>query len=442
MYEKRERNAVRLRMSNRKKPKVKTYRRAAVNAAIVAVVLLLFVYVGIQLSRNFSSQVSTQRTQKVTDVTYAYLDGYIFTDSEVLTSDSGIVHYLVSDGEKVGVGQAYAELYPGSGLAEDERRETEKRLNALSAQIALLEGGMEHAKDASDLGAISDEISESYYSYIDSVLGGDFKSAHKTGDTLLGALSDYSAVTLSEVTENALAALTAERESLIASIGGTSRTLISDRSFTFFYNPDGYEKIFHSSRLEGLTRETLDTLAKDKAETAQGAIGTAVYSSKWYIAIPADDAEYAEFKNGIGKTYSVELRGGDGISVDMLLENIVSDEDDRTRSYLLFSSLELSSISGAERTQSVRVKLGSCSGYRIPEGALHRVGEEDGVYILVGNMIEFRRVTLIGRGEGYYIANTYENDLAEGSKGDIPYLSANELIVISGRDLYDGKLLN
>ena len=126
----------------------------------------------------------------------------------------------------------------------------------------------------------------------------------------------------------------------------------------------------------------------------------------------------------------------------MLLEDIVSDEGDRTRSYLLFSSLELSTVSGAERIQSVRVRLGSCTGYRIPEGALHLVGEDDGVYILVGNRIEFRRVTLIGMGEGYYIANTYENNLAEGSKSDIPYLSANELIVISGRDLYDGKLLN
>ncbi len=439
---KKERETVRPRISKQEKTKVKIYRQTAVNAVIVGVVLLLFVYVVIQLSRNFSSQISTQRTQTVTDVTYSYLDGFIFTDSEVLTCEGDIIHYLVSDGEKVGVGQAYAEVYSGSGLTDAECRDTERRLNSLSAQISLLEDSIEHSKNASSLGAISDEITKNYYSYIDSVLSKDFKNASRFGDLLVGALSDYSSVTLSEAAENTLALLKDERQALISSIGGTCRTLISDKSFTFFHSADGYDGIFNSSRLDGMTRETLDTLAKEQADYAADTVGSAVYTSKWYIAIPTDTSGYADFKDGIGNTYSFEFLGEDDLSLDMLLENVISDGEDTSRTYLLFSSLDLTRVTYADRAQSVRIKLDSCTGYRIPEEALHRESESDGVYILVGNKIEFRRVTLIGKGIGYYIANTYENDISEGSISDIPYLSVNDLIVTSGRDLYDGKLLD
>ncbi len=430
------------RLSKQEKTRSKTYRQTAVNAVIVVVVLLLFLYVFVQLSRNFSSRVSTQRTQIVTDVTYSYLSGFVFTDSEALRAGGDIVHYLVSDGEKVGVGQAYAEIYSQTGLSSDECRDAERKLNSLSTQIALLEGGIEHSENTSSLGAISDEITKSYYSYVDSVLAGDFKSADRAGELLFGALSDYSLVTLSEAAENKLAQLKDERKALISSIGGSVRTLISDKSFTFLYSHDGYESVFNSSRIDGMTRDDLDAISLESASYTDGAIGSAVYSSKWYIAVPVDSSVYADFKSDIGQTYSVEFLGEEELTVNMLLENAVSDENDASRSYLLFSSLEFSHAFFSDRAQGIRVKLGSCTGYRIPEEALHLENEDHGVYILIGNMIEFRRVTIIGNGDGYYIANTYENDLSEGSISDIPYLSANDLMITSGRDLYDGKLLD
>ena len=60
----------------------------------------------------------------------------------------------------------------------------------------------------------------------------------------------------------------------------------------------------------------------------------------------------------------------------------------------------------------------------------------------VGNVVEFRRVTVISRGEGYYIVNTYEVDLLEKPSSEIPYLNINDMIVTSGNDLYDGKQLD
>ena len=432
---------MKVRLPKRKKAEVKTYNQAVVNAVILVVVLSLFLYAAIQISRNFSDKVSTQRTQKITDVTYSYLEGYIFKDSAALTFDGDIIHYLVADGEKVGVGQAYAEVFSGTALDETARQDAQSRLNELSDSISMLERGLEGGKTVSDLGGISDEISDNYYAYIDAVTSGDLISATAPGGSLLSSLIDYSAITLSEAAENTLSRLIGERERLISSIGGVKRTLVSDRSFTFYRDSDGYEDIFNSNRLEGLSREALDALAGQSAAGSDGKSGSMVYSSKWQLAIPIGETDYSTFKDSIGSVYTVELLGSSSLSLQMKLEEIVSDGEDTNSSYLIFSSYDLSKISGLGRHQSVRITLGSCTGYRIPEGAIHRVGENTGVYILIGNMIEFRRVTVIGRGDGYYIVNTYEKDYEEGAVGSIPYLNTNDLIVTSGRDLYDGKLL-
>ncbi len=429
------------RARRKRNDKVKTYEQTVVNAVILVVVLVLFLYVTIQLFSSASSQVSTQRTQLFTDVTYYHLEGVIFKDSETLSSSGDIVRYLAANGEKIGVGQAYAEVYSDVAIPENERTATEQRLNKLSDRIKMLEKGLEGGKKVSDLGAISDNIADSYYTYIDAVLGGDLSSADRSGDLLLGSLVDYSSVTLSEAVKNTLAELKAERDALISSIGGTKTTLISDKSFTFNREADGYEEVLRSSKLSGLSRESLDSLISSSPEPTDNYIGSIALSSKWFLAVPTDTAGYVTFSNSIGSVYEIEFSGSRQISISMTLEDTVADQDNSENSYLLFSSYDLLKIEGLERHQNVRVRMKSISGYRIPADAIHTNNGDTGVYILVGNMIEFRRVTPIGEGEGYYIVNTYEKDLEDGNS-QTPYLGINDLIITSGRDLYDGKLLD
>ncbi|MBO7250773.1 MAG: hypothetical protein J6V42_05815, partial [Clostridia bacterium] len=96
------------------------------------------------------------------------------------------------------------------------------------------------------------------------------------------------------------------------------------------------------------------------------------------------------------------------------------------------------------------IKMSSATGYRVPSESVVELDGETGVYILVGTVVEFRRVTVIKESGGYCIVKTYAEDRAEieaaeeeGIKTDRPpYLSDNDLIITSGNDLYDGKLIN
>jgi hypothetical protein len=419
--------------------RVRTYKQVTVNAVIIAVVLFLLLYMTVQFSRNFDIHVSTQRTHTVTDRQYAYLTGYIFRDEAVVSVDNGcIIDYLIADGEKVGVGHAWADIYK-TELVGDELFDKQRELDALGERIRLIEAGIEGGKVVADLASINTSLQKSYYAYINSVKIGDLPGADKSAETMLSAMVDYSVVTGGEASKNISSRLAARKSELIGSLNVAKRTEISEISFNFFRSTDGYEQIFASSKLDGLSPEGLRALADTAPVAVSGqVIGKQVYTPKWYLALPCDEPTRLEFVEG--GIYDVFFSDGADVTLDMTLERICVDEADPSDAYLLFSSYDISLTADLSRTQNVRISLGSCSGYRIPTESLHKVNNQDGVYILVGSIVEFRRVTVIGEGYGYYIVKTVDD--ASGTDVDTPYLSANDLIITSGNDLYDGKHLD
>ena len=97
-------------------------------------------------------------------------------------------------------------------------------------------------------------------------------------------------------------------------------------------------------------------------------------------------------------------------------------------------------------------------GYRVPEEALVTLtsdaGESvTGVYILAGNVVEFRKLSIIAERKGYVIAATYEEikaaEEAQSSEGGEiqptdgwSYLRLNDKIITRGTGLYEGKMIS
>ena len=91
------------------------------------------------------------------------------------------------------------------------------------------------------------------------------------------------------------------------------------------------------------------------------------------------------------------------------------------------------------RTQRVQSVVEQITGYRVPIEAVREYNSEKGVYILEDSCVEFRRVTVVSQGAGYYIVQTFEQDAIAGA-GKAEYLKRNDLIITAGRDLYIGKM--
>lgn len=443
--------------------------QTVVNTIVIVVICSLFVYFGVQLSRGFFNSVTTQRTQVITDVDYLHLRGYVFRSESVIERPGeGVCHYLVEDGQRVRKDQEYYTFYSLKGAEEKQ-----DQLDELSRQIALLNSKVAMGGTVSDLSHINESLSSSYYSYIDSVLDGNFSAADRVGETLLSSIVNYSVITAGrdDVVKNVIEPLEKTKKELLASLGNGRTVSADEGGFYFFHGVDGYEDIFSSNRLESLTCEELDRLISSspkKYDTEP--IGKTASVAEWFLVMPVDgetimrfaypapeveeetesgdgniEAEPYEPVFRIGQSYKVTFTEG-GREISMKLDDVRFEDDGE--GYLVFSSYDLILSSELSRAQDVKINMASTTGYRIPSDALVENDGESGVYILVGTVVEFRRVTVIGKGNGYYIVNTYEKDRSEieaagtTDKKRPDYLYVNDLIITSANDLYDGKLLD
>ena len=414
--------------------------QAVVNTVVLAFIIAAFVYMGVQISKNFSTNFSTLRTQSVTDSQYVYLKGYVFRDEATLTlDDNGVVDFLVRDGERVGVDQKYAVWYPMPSLTDDEVNEKQESLNGLNESIRRFDGGSTNGS-VSDLVGVNSALSSSYYAYIDAVLDGDLAVADKKSELMLDALVDYSIITgKGGATTDIPGQLKEQKKEMIASFGVSGRELVSSEGIYLYYTTDGYEGLFSVDKLADMTPLGLNQLiASDPQAYSSATVGRVVKSPKWYMAMPTDEATALRFKEG--RVYSVGYSSDSNKAVEMTLEKISVDE--AGEAYLLFSSFDLTVSADVMRAQNVKILMSSVTGYRIPDEAIYNDGSGDGVYILVGTVVEFRRVNVIKKGNGYCIVSTYEDDIIKDPESEIPYLNANDLIITSGNDLYDGKLID
>ena len=336
------------------------------------------------------------------------------------------------------VGNAYAELYAAGGLDGTAVQGLQAQIDELGKTIERVGSAGSSNTEISDLGSVSEELSQAYYEYISLVLDGEIEAADIRGEQLLDAIVDYRIITGRDgAAENILSSLKAEKSTLLSSLGAVTKSYVEDKSFYFFYEADGYEEIFSSTAVADMSASQLNELINASPFEYDGVVvGKKAHTAKWYMAMPINEAESYSFLEG--GTYALTLTSSSR-DISMLLERVYVGDDG---AYLLFSSYDMSKISDLGRAQDIKIKLDSFTGYRIPREALVSVDGESGVYILVGSTVEFRRVTAIAERGMYYIANTRKSDAEEGSVSQIPYLNVNDLIITSGNDLYDGKRLD
>ena len=59
-----------------------------------------------------------------------------------------------------------------------------------------------------------------------------------------------------------------------------------------------------------------------------------------------------------------------------------------------------------------------------------------GVYVLRGSVVYFRRIEIVYEGNDYYLVK-------EGLESeDVSYLQVNDLIILNGKNMFDGRVLD
>ncbi len=389
--------------------------RTLLQVGLILLMVGLIAFAIYQVARHLTVGLGTLRTQEIVDESYVQLDLYVFRDEAVMLSPgSGVSHYTVSNGEKVGVGKTLGTAYATGDMEPAAVDALQETLNAYGDRIALLRamGGLGTPADAR---AEAEAIDRYYLGLLNAAEAGQLSSVGGFADEMLAGIGRYDILTGNTAASGTVASLSAEQAALLTGLSPVA-TVKTDRSGYFYYDADGYESIFPYASAMTMTPAEFRAMTETPPATVPAAVvGKMVYNTTWYAAayVSVSDPAVELFTQGIGRgtSYRMTCKDSAGTTITMKLERLVPDGESVL---LVFSTRDMPTGFAFSRTFRAETVARSISGYRIPTEALvtlhsDKTGEDvKGVYILAGNVVEFRKVRIRVRRDGYVIADTYE----------------------------------
>ena len=387
----------------------------------------------------------------------------IFRDETVVqTVGQGLlISYPLEDGAKVSATSTLATLY-STTLDLQTLMDVQRRLDVLDGAIIAGERAQRlyayssRTMTGAALPGVHADIRAHLLSIAKAVGQGE-PYAHLTASNaeLSLALHLYTSLTgeQSQGAVTPLQALRAERDALLSTVARSVREMtlyetvssgagpggeegLTDFSGYFYHagSVDGYETVFLRQNLATMNIVDYDMLhTRQPVDYSVGGtlLGKTVGSYVWSITLPVafETADALE----IGQTYSVIFPQESDTTVRMTLDRIIRSVGDG-RAVLVLSTDQMPEQFSYTRFQTARLVTSQMQGYRIPQTALH---EDDGtyVYILRDGSVRRREVTVLYRGQGYVLLALPEAE-AEGG------LSLHDVVITSGKDLYDGKYID
>ncbi len=180
-----------------------------------------------------------------------------------------------------------------------------------------------------------------------------------------------------------------------------------------------------------------------------------VYDSVWYAAAYVSLADVAKTAFEVGDSYDVVCDDGVGTKIRM---TVVRMEPTADGALLVFKTNAMPDGFAFPRRFSAQTVTDSVSGYRIPTEAVTVLTAPDGsevkgVYVLEGNVVEFRKIHIMVSRDSYIIVATYDEvkamleALPEEERDKITadgwsYLALNDKIITRGTALYEGKIIS
>lgn len=395
--------------------------------------VFLIVYFYIQVKNIFIDTMETEYATLTTMQDTLELKCYIVREETVVDSDvGGTYNYVISEGEKLSKGQTIANVY-----STDSEFRVQEQIQNINRKIAVLEdSSVENNYFTMNVNKIDEGINEMLVNYREDVVSGDFSLALQRRDELLVALNKrYLVVNSLTGFDDMISVLEGKKSSLTSNISQTKDSVTAPISGYFFSDVDGYENILTPQLLEDVTVESMLNAVKGAPESySDKPVGKIISGFEWYTVCVVDDITALKFNSG--EYYNISYPYSIGTTISSKLISKVT-QPDKDETLLIFMSDKNLNDFNFMREQTVEVTLSSYSGLRIKKEALRIVDGQEGVYILDGNTIEFKRAKKIYENDGYYVISSSDPD----KENKVPYIEMYDAVINNGKELYDGKVI-
>lgn len=392
----------------------------------VAVSLFLLCYVGYQAFKALYDPVSTTRAQLATADDSFQVNGFVLhTDSLVTSGASGIIDYVVDDGERVEKNGLVAQVYPSAQQAADEREIREIDTEIAQLQVSAVAGDTA----AIDISVLDDDIRDKFRALSDITSSGQLTGFEDARAAFLNLLNEKQVVTGKVAGfSQKVAQLQAQRARLAAALSSDIVNITTPVSGYFVSQTDGYENIFNLKNIKSITVPQVQGILAAKP-AAPKAVGRVIASYEWYVVAVMDTDSARRLK--VGESVDISFPY---VTQGKLPATVAAINGDGSGNFAVAIECDnMSADLASQRAGVVSISLGEYTGLKVQNSEIRFQNGVKGVYILDGNIARFRRLNVLYTGASYVISGYDPYNSAQ--------LQVNDRIIDGGSKIYDGKVV-
>lgn len=339
---------------------------------------------------------------------------------------TGIIAYLQEDGSKLAKNSVVAQSY-------SNRRDIsiQKQIDEIAVKIELLKQAeaLENT-DNSQLESFNNQINIKHSETMEQINSDNYSRIYSLKNDYLTLLCKKMIIRNTVVNYNEkIAALEQEAASLEMQKSASAKDILIDESGYFVSVVDGYENKLNFDTAANLTKAEIENIIKNPVlEVSDKVIGKIIDDYKWQFAAVLDtETTRALFT---GATVNVRI-GSSSQAVAVTIKSIERLLDGS--SIFIFECDRFTSDYVGKRVLQYNLMLDNYSGIRISSNAVRFNEEgETGVFIQNGAKIEFKKIKIIRTEKDYIIAE---------DTGESGYISLYDNVIVSGTNLYEGKIV-
>ena len=418
---------------------------------LIAFLLLAAIYVVYQAAHILFPQnvYETALPAVISDTVEA--DGVLLFD-ESYVAGSGNLGYLAADGERVSAGTAVAEVYSNASQAS-----LRLQLNQLNDQIDLLQKSQNTS--ALQLDTLLKERSSALYDLLDTLDDSDYEAVDDDANAYLlaqnklwvitGEVSDFSAQ---------IASLTEQSAQVQAQLGEPTQITAPQTGYFIRSSASGRLNAGADDILALNTTDLQAYLNSDPELPLDSCAGKIVSGFAWrYVGLcSAKEGEKLLGDNGKPLTRSVKIKfpGQMETPLKASVSEVAIDEATGLARFVITCEIINGDVLRLNRA-GAQIIVGETTGLRVPIDAIHYLKEDGtesetqgenyipGVYVKYGNLARFCKIDPVDNDHPLVTDGEYRIVMPSSSDKTktVSEVRLYDEIIVSGQNLYDGKLL-
>lgn len=401
--------------------------KGVITAIKIIAVAFFVVFLASQAYSAIINPVTTDTVYKYSSYSGYSVSGHIIRSETVVESPvNGVLSYAVENGGRISKGGVIASVF-----ANEADTDRQVKIEQLDARISSLEElQSRNDPNAPDLNAIDAQIRSRMVSLADETQNGSVKRSDSY-DGFLSLINRKQIVTQTTGGfDGLIASLKAERDSLAASSAAPLDVLSAPVSGYVIYTVDGYENSVGIEDIDKLTAEDLRNI-EPSGTPSGGAACKIVSDYEWYIAAELPFSEALKLQPDSKVKLRTQLQSSPELTATVKYINKQSVNENTA---VVFACNTMNTELAGMRNIDMTIVYDEYDGLRIDNRAIRIVDGVRGVYVLTASQVKFVEVNIIYTGDNYSIV--------EMEASDKSVLRIYDEIIVKGKNLYDGKIIN